>query len=89
MGQMLTQQLDVALRAGIAVVGMMEEEFDAVEHDAKAGAMTAFDRGAEVMKERFHLAPMDVGADRVGKYGMQQMSVFVTHDALRSSKRDR
>jgi len=51
-------------------VGMVQEKLDAVQHDTEPRAMTAFNYCTQVVKQRFNFAPMDVGADRVGKYGV-------------------
>lgn len=82
MRQVFPQQFDVGFGTGVAVVWMVQEEFDAVEHDAEACAMTTLDSCAEVMQQRFNFAPVNVGANRVGKDGMQQVGVLVAHSGL-------
>lgn len=76
---MLAQQLDVVLRAGRAVVRMVQEELDAVEHDAEARAVTGFDGGTEMVEQGLDLAPVNVGAGRVGEDGVKQVGVLVAH----------
>lgn len=77
--EMLAQQLDVVLRAGRAVVRMVQEEFDAIEHDAEARAMAGFDGGAEMVEQGLDLPPVNVGAWRVGEDGVKQVGVLVAH----------
>ena len=80
MGEMLPQQLDVVLRAGVAVMGVVQKKLDAVDDDAEARTMPGFDDSTHMMQQGFNFAPMDVGADRVGEDGVQQVSVLVAHD---------
>lgn len=58
---------------------VMQEELDAIEHDAKACPVAGFDCSPEMVEQRLHLPPVDVGADRVGEDGVEQVGVLMTH----------
>jgi len=46
---------------------MMQKALNAIQGDAKARAMRRLNLGAQVIEQRFNLAPVDVAADRVMK----------------------
>lgn len=58
---------------------VVQEAFDLVQGDFEAGAVGGFDFGAEVVKQRFDFAPVDVGAQRVLEDAAHQAGVLVAH----------
>jgi hypothetical protein len=59
--------LNVLFSADTTVMRMMQNTFNLIQNYTKRGAMTGFDTGPQVMKQRFDFAPMDVAADRILK----------------------
>ncbi len=72
--------LDVLLVANVAVVRVMQESFDAIEHDAETRAVRRLDRGAEVIQQGFNLAPVDVAAQRILEDRAQQILVLMAQE---------
>jgi len=65
--QKLSQQFDRLLVANIAVVGMVQNAFHPVQFHMKTGAMSWFNCGPEMMKQRLDLSPVDVATDGILK----------------------
>jgi len=70
-GEQLAQVFDIFAIQHIAVVRMMQKALYAIQGDAKARAMRRLNLGAQVIEQRFNLAPVDVAADRVMKDSVQ------------------
>jgi hypothetical protein len=62
------------------MVRMVHGEFMAIEDDAKAGSVSGFHRGPEVMQQGLDLAPVEVAADRIVEDCQQDVAVLVAHD---------
>lgn len=65
MRQEFAQVSNSLLVADVTVMGVMQKIFDPVQRDAEAGAMTRFDRSAEVVQQGLHFTPVDVAADGI------------------------
>ena len=58
---------------------VVQKELDTIENDAKTRAMAAFNGCTEVVEQRLDLAPMDIGAHRIGEDGLEQVRLLVAH----------
>ena len=74
--------LDLGFRKFVAVVRVMHKELVLVEQDTKTGAMAGFNRGAQMGQQGFHLAPLDVAADRVAKNRFENIPVLMAHGLI-------
>ena len=72
----------VMLAAHAAVVRTVQRPFNAVKLKAQTRTMPGFDTGAQMLQQRFHIAPVNVSAYRILKNGAQDALVFVTHNML-------
>jgi len=77
--QILAQLLDVLLGENVAVVGMVQDAFDAVQQNAKPCPMYGFYAGAQMVQQGFDFTPVNVAADRVLEDRADQVYVLVAH----------
>src|SRR5215470_11294154 len=79
MRQVLAQVPDALSIERIAVMRAVEDALDPVQHHADARTRERLDLRAQVTKQGFDLAPVNVRADRVAEDGADQVLVLVTH----------
>ncbi len=71
--------LDEVAVACIGVVRMVQKIRDLIQRHFEPGPARGFDIRAEVIQQRFDLAPMDIRPGRVTEYGAEQKGMFVAH----------
>ena len=77
--QVLAQLLDFLLGENVAVVGMVQGAFYAVQQHAKPCPLDGLHAGAQMMQQGFDFTPVNVAADRVLEDRADQVYVLVAH----------
>lgn len=72
LSQVPTQLLDVLLGEFIAVVRVVQDKLNPVEHHPESGAMGGFYGGSQVVEQGLYFPPVHVCADRFLEYRLKQ-----------------
>lgn len=75
----LPEMADIVLVTNPAVVGSVQGSLDAVQSYPQPCTVPRLDRPSQMLHQGFQLTPVDIAADRLLEYGLQQSLVFLTH----------
>ena len=78
-GEVFAQMANRTLIERVAMVWPVQNTLGPVEVNTYSCAGQMLDLRAEVLEQRFDLAPVNIAADRIVKIGPQQVLVFMTH----------